>query len=578
MSEIASESIPAVPASDEYYDLGNFSRKITTASPDAQIWFNRGLTWAYSFNHAEAAYCFEQATIHDPSCAMAQWGLSFALGPSYNKPWEKFDPDDLKKSVYRSYHASRKANELATHSTPIERALIDAIQFRYQTDHTRTDLKGQNKAYVRAMELVYHESKDDVGTNDLDVAALYADSLMNLTPWSLWNLFTGKPNPLARTMDVKQVLETTFTQPGAIKHPGLLHLYIHYIEMSPTPEIGIAIADNLRDLVPDAGHMRHMPTHLDILVGDWQRSIASNHVATIADEKFFHRAGAFNFYTFYRMHNYHSLISSAMFAGQLNTALDAVTRMEATLPEEVLRIQSPPMADWLENFLTSRIHVMIRFGQWSDLITMDLPADKELYSVVTATAHYAKGVAFSATGQIPEAEAARNEFRKALDKVPESRIAYNSTCVQVLTVASKMLDGEIEYRRAEYESAFSSLSKAVALDDKLPYSEPWAWMQPTRHAYAALLLERGLVEDALAVYKADLGIDDTLIRAARHPNNVWALQGFYECLVRLGRVDEAGAVEPTVRLALDRASVTIKSSCFCRLDTSLAPDFTSCCD
>lgn len=343
-----------VLASNEYYDFGSFGRTITTTSTDAQIWFNRGLTWVYSFNHAEGAYCFQQALAHDPECAMAYWGLAYAVGPNYNKQWEKFDQGDLHTSVQRGYNAAREARKhAAVRATPLERALVDAIQSRFPTSEPAKDYPAVNRDYAAAMKTVYETYR-----RDLDVATLYADALMNMTPWALWDLFTGKPDPKAPTMEVKAVLERALAQEedGALRNPGLLHLYIHFVEMSPTPELGINAADHLRDLVPDAGHIHHMPTHLDILIGDWRRSISSNYKSTLADDKYFRKSGAKNFYTFYRLHDYHSLIYAAMFAGKSKVTFDAVTRMESTVPEEVLQIRSPPMADWLEQFMPIRLH------------------------------------------------------------------------------------------------------------------------------------------------------------------------------------------------------------------------------
>ncbi|KAJ5753992.1 uncharacterized protein N7511_008145 [Penicillium nucicola] len=561
-------TISAVPASDEYYDLGTFGHKITTSSADAQTWFNRGLTWVYSFNHVEGAYCFEQAISHDPACAMAYWGLAYAVGPNYNKPWEKFDQGDLHTCVKRGFAASREAKKHAVNANDVEKALIEAIQFRFPSNEPVKDYPAVNKGYAAAMKPVY-----DAFGRDLNIATLYADALMNMNPWALWNLFTGQANPKAPTMEVKAVLERALAQKedGAYYNPGLLHLYIHYIEMSPTPELGINPADQLRDLIPDAGHVRHMPTHLDILIGDWRRSISSNYKSTLADDKFFHKNGAKNFYTFYRMHNYHSLIYAAMFAGQSQTALDAVTRMEATLPEEVLRIESPPMADWLEQFVPTRLHVMVRFGMWEELKQKELPKDQELYAGTTATTHYARGLAFAATGDVATAKKEQELFRKAYGRVPKSRLSYNSTIVDVLKVAEAMLEGEIQYRCANFDAAFASLRTAIDIEDKLPYAEPWSWMQPVRHAYAALLMEQGHLEKAAQTYRADLGFDKSVIRPRRHPNNVWSLQGYHESLIRLGRMDEAAVIEPSVKLAVAVADIPIKASCFCRLDNSHAP-------
>ncbi|KAJ5362677.1 Tetratricopeptide-like helical [Penicillium brevicompactum] len=562
------ETVRAVPAGDDYYNLGDFGHKITTSSADAQVWFNRGLIWVYSFNHMEGAYCFEQAIAHDPACAMAYWGLAYAVGPNYNKPWESFDLGDLHASVKRGYNASREAKKYVANATPLEQALVEAIQFRFLTDQPAKDYPALNKNYADAMKVAY----DQFG-HDLDVATIYADSLMNMTPWALWDLFTRKANPEAPTMEVQRVLERALSQVdnGANRNPGLLHLYIHFIEMSPSPELGINAADHLRDLVPDAGHVRHMPTHLDILIGDWRRSIASNYQSTLADDKYFRKSGAKNFYTFYRMHDYHSLVYAAMFAGQSKVALDAVTRMELTVPEDVLRIPSPPMADWLEQFMSIRVHVLVRFGMWEELRQMELPEDKTLYAATTAAIHYGRAVAFAATSDVASARQEQKSFLEAWSKVPETRRAYNGTMVDVFKVAEKMLEGEIEYRCGNFDQAFEALRVAIDIEDRLPYSEPWSWMQPVRHAYAALLMEQGHLEEAAKSYRADLGLDNSVIRPRRHPNNVWSLQGYHECLIRLGRLDEAAVIEPSAKLALAVADIPIKASCFCRLDTSDAP-------
>src|SRR5687768_17844522 len=238
-----------------------------------------------------------------------------------------------------------------------------------------------------------------------------------------------------------------------------------------------------------------------------------------------------NFYTLYRAHNHHFRIYGAMFAGQSQVALDAAARLEAAVPEELLRVQSPPMADWLEGFLAMRVHVLIRFGRWDDVLALPFPADPELYCVTTAMLHYARGVALSATGATDGAEAERAGFRAAVDRVPGTRMLFNNTCHDILAIASAMLDGELAYRKGEYDTAFAALERSVELDDNLPYDEPWGWMQPTRHAYGALLLEQGRVEEAEAVYRADLGLDGTLPRPLQHPGNVWALHGFHECLL-----------------------------------------------
>jgi tetratricopeptide (TPR) repeat protein len=223
------------------------------------------------------------------------------------------------------------------------------------------------------------------------------------------------------------------------------------------------------------------------------------------------------------------------------------------------------MADWLESFVPMRLHVLVRFGLWEEIIAEPLPQDPELYSVATALTHYAKGVAHAASSHVEEAERERENFGAALVHVPKTRYLFNNQALDILAVAAAMLDGEIEYRKGNNDAAWVNLRRAIELDDTLPYDEPWGWMQPTRHAYGALLLEQGEVESAATVYAADLGLDDTLARACQHPNNVWSLHGYHECLLRLGRTDEAAQLKPQLDRALAAADVLIKSSCFCRM-------------
>lgn len=548
-----------------YFDLGSHGRPVTTTSPEAQEWFDRGLNWTYAFNHEEAVRCFEAAAAADPGCAMADWGVAYALGPNYNKPWEAFDERELGRSAERAHAAVRRAHAKAAGAAPVERALIDALRARYPRAGApdAEDRPVWNAAYADSMRAVRESAPDD-----LDVAALYADALMNLTPWRLWDIRTGSPAPGSRTTEARAVLERAVGTEEGARHPGLLHLYIHLMEMSPTPETALPAADRLRGLVPDAGHLQHMPSHLEAVCGDYRRVVSDNTAAITADEKFRATAGAMNFYTLYRCHNYHFKIYGAMFLGRFRDALETAERLEAAVPEQLLRVTSPPMADWLEGFLAMRVHVLVRFGRWDDILELPMPADTRLYCVTTAMLRYARGVALSATGRTGEAETERELFRAAAARVPESRTLFNNTCTDILAIAARMLDGELAYRKGEYETAFAALRQSIALDDGLPYDEPWGWMQPTRHAYGALLLEQGLVAEAEAVYRADLGLDDTLPRPLQHPGNVWALHGLHECLSRLGKDGEARLVARQLKVAAALADVPVEASCCCRLETA----------
>ncbi|MGW4870554.1 hypothetical protein [Streptomyces chartreusis] len=547
----------------EYYDLGTHTRSVTTSSAQAQLWFDRGLVWTYAFHHEEAVACFEAAAAADPDCAMAHWGIAYALGPNYNKPWEFFDDQDLARTVDRTHAAVELAHGKAADATPIEQALIAALRARYPQAKAVADCSVWNAPYADSMRAAYELAPDD-----LDVATLYADALMNLTPWQLWDLRTGEAAEGARTLEAKAVLDRALATAAGRDHPGVVHMYIHLMEMSPTPEAALTVADRLRGLVPDAGHLNHMPSHLEVLCGDYRRVVSDNTAAITVDEKYHARAGAMNFYTLYRSHNYHFKIYGAMFLGQSEVALETAAQLEASIPEDLLRVPSPPMADWLEGFLAMRVHVLIRFGRWDDILALPLPADPELHCTTTAMIHYARGVALSATHRVPEAEAERDLFRAAVARVPETRMLFNNTCHDILAIASAMLDGELEYRKGHHNAAFAALERSIELDDNLPYDEPWGWMQPTRHAYGALLLEQGRVEEAEAVYRADLGLDGTLPRPLQHPGNVWSLHGLHECLMRLGRTGEAQMMAQQLRLAAALADVPIEASCFCRLDTT----------
>ncbi|KAI1822225.1 TPR domain protein [Xylaria intraflava] len=550
---------------DKYYDLGLYRRSVSTSNSEALEWFNRGLIWSYAFNHEESAQCFERAIEKDKSCCMAYWGLAYSLGPNYNKPWEFFDATELDSTVRRTHDAVAQAGSLAAahDASPVEKALIKALQSRYPDKHANKDCSVWNEGYADAMREVYGQFGDD-----FDVAALYADALMNLTPWQLWDLTSGNPALGAHTLEAKAILEKAMSRDGGSHHPGLLHLYIHLMEMSATPETAMDAANTLRGLVPHAGHLNHMPTHIDVLVGDYQAAIDSNQAAILADEIFFTHEDPLKFYTLYRAHNLHFRIYAAMFAAQSAVALETVAQLEAVLPEELLRVESPPMADWLEGFLAMRVHVLIRFGRWQEIIDLPLPSDPSLYSATTAMTHYAKGVALAATSKVAEAEEQRRLFAKAYSTVPTSRMLFNNKCADILQVAEAMLDGELEYRRGKYEAAFAHLREAKRLSYALPYDEPWGWMQPPSHALGALLMEQGRFEEALAIYEEDLGYGGSLPRALQHPKNVWALHGLYECLSKLGHSEKAKTTKEQLDIAARNADIPIKSSCFCRLQTT----------
>ena len=544
---------------DYPYDLGPYSRKITTASPEAQRWFNRGLNWCFGYHHEEAIACFEKALASDPNCAMAHWGVAYGVGPNYNYPWVLHDPAGKAAALARAYDSSRAALALAGRVTKAERTLIEALATRYPQRDPIDDQHPWDRAFADAMRAAHLAQ-----TRDLDIRAVYAEAVLNCTPWQMWNVRTGEPTPGANTLEIQETLESAFRMiPGAMNHPGLLHLHVHLMEMSPTPEAALLTGDRLRELAPDMGHLVHMPTHIDIQCGHYRDTTHWNQKAIIADRKYYDRAGPLNFYTGYRIHNYHFAAYGAMHLGQFAPALAAVDEMITTMPEDLLRIPSPPMADFFESYVSVRQHVLIRFGKWHDIIAQLLPADPALYCNTTAMMHYAKGVAHAALGDVPAAEAEQALFRAAAQRVPKSRYMHNVSCQKTLAIAEEMLEGEIAYRRGEHDAAFTHLRAAIALEDDLPYDEPWGWMQPVRHALGALLLEQGRVAEAEATYREDLGLAGTLPRAQTHPDNLWALRGLLDCLQARGETTESVIIRQRLTYAAARADTDVTVSCFC---------------
>ena len=543
-----------------YFDLGHYSRKVTTSSAEAQLWFDRGLNWLFGFNHVEAIKCFKKALEYDEQCAMAYWGISYASGPNYNLPWNRYDPLGRQQALAASCDAMQAALAHAAKATPVERALIGALPARYPQRVAIEDMTPWDRAYTKEMRKVF-----DAFPDDLDIRSVYAESIMNETPWQMWDLRSGKVAVDANTEECRTVLEQAFDDvPASWNHPGLLHLYVHLMEMSPFPERALRAGDRLREIMPDSGHLIHMPTHLDVLCGHYNDVLIYNQKALATDRKFLAYSDSPGIYLAYVIHDFHFAIYGATFLGQYKPAIVLADELITRIPEAVLRIETPPMADFLESYLTIRQHVLVRFGKWREIIAQDLPADRDLYCSNVAMMHYAKAIAHSALGNVTEAEAEKVSFMAAKARVPKSRRMHNNIVVDLLGVAEAMLKGELEYRKGNYDAAFAYLRKSVELSDSLLYDEPWGWMQPTRHALGALLLEQGRIEEAEAVYRSDLGLDGKLSRACQHPDNLWSLHGLHECLVRRGEKAETALIKQRLDLAQARADVPIKSSCFCR--------------
>ena len=543
----------------DYYDLGDHTYPVTTSSAEAQLWFDRGLLWTFGYNHAEAVSCFEKAIAADPGCAMAHWGIGYAAGPNYNMPWNRFDDANRAMALKSGHDASRAALDRVGSVSEWEAALIRALPARYPQTELADNMRDWDRDFADAMRDAFAAHR-----GNLEIRAVFAEALLNITPWKMWDLKTGKPAEGAFTEEARAVLEEAMeTQPAAMRHPGLLHLYVHLMEMSPFPEKALKAADVLRTLVPDSGHLVHMPTHIDVLCGNYRDVVYWNQQAARADRKYWERNGPFNIYSGYRLHNYHFAIYGAMFEGQIEPALAAVREAAETVPDEMIRVESPPMADYFESYLGFEPHVLVRFGKWREAATLELPEDQALYCTHTANVHYARGVANAALGNVETAEAEERAFHAAKARVPETRLLHNNRVVDLLEIAAEMLRGEILYRKGDYDEAFAALRRSVALDDALPYDEPWGWMQPARHALGALLFEQKRIEEAEAVFREDLGLGGGLSRASIHPDNVWSLKGLHDCLEARGDTGEIVHIRQKLDLANARADRQVAASCFC---------------
>ena len=552
---------------DPYFPLGPYARSIATRSDEAQLWFNRGLNWCYAFHHKEAVRCFEKTVALDPDCAMGYWGIAYATGPYYNIPWDKMSPTGRPLAIATCHENARGAVERAAtgDATAVEKALCGALARRFQASAADDPeiLCQWDDDYADAMREVYRDYSEDY-----DVCALTAEALMVRTPWKLWDLQNRVPAEGTDTLEAIEIVETALARierNNDAQHPGLLHFYIHIMEMSPEPERALDACDKLRPLVPGSGHLIHMPSHVYVLCGQYEKTIASNIEAAAADEKYLEYDGELGIYYVYLLHNIHFQLYGAFFSGQYEPAIRAANQMQATVRPEYLLSDHAFLVNYLEAFYGMKAHVLIRFGKWQEILDEPLPEDSELFCVTYAIWQYAKGIAHAVLGNIDEALAQQCLLRDAVAALPPDRIVFQNDTRDILAVAGPMLAGELEYRRGNYDVAFANLRKAVALYDTLNYSEPWSWMMPPRHALGALLLEQGHVDEAATVYRADLGLDDTLVRPSQHPNNIWSLVGYAECCERLGDRKALEAIRPELEKARKIADGSINVSCFCRI-------------
>lgn len=506
--------------------------KISTSNPEAQAYFNQGLMLAYGFNHAEAARSFFEAIRLDSTCAMAYWGFAYVLGPNYNGGME---PDNLR----RAWEAVTKAQKLAAGCTPKENALIGALATRY-TKESPADRAPLDVAYAGAMEKVYNQYPSDP-----DIGALYAEARMDLHPWDLYEKKTKVPKPW--TPALLTTLENLLKKNP--KHPGAHHFYIHALESSATPEKAMASAVLLDSLVPGAGHLLHMPSHIYINTGDYHLGSLSNIRAVKADSSYTttcHAQGAYPLAYF--PHNYHFLAATATLEGNWELAWMAARKVQEHTAREVMR-----MPGWgtLQHYYTIPYYIAAKFSMWDSILSLPRPADDLVYP--RAIWHYARGMAFLGKHDLARAQEEMNSLAPlAADTSLVHLTVWNiNTTSELARIASKVLAAGLAAQHKQLDKSAALLREAVALEDNLNYNEPPDWFFSIRHHLGAVLLKAGKNAEAESIYRQDL---------QTWKKNGWALAGLYNSLMGQKNTREAQAVKSAFDQSWRYADVKITKS------------------
>ena len=484
--------------------MGKHVHPITTSDPDAQRYFNQGLVIDFAFNHAESARSFRAAQRLDPDCAMCYWGEALALGPNINvtSNGKVVMSDDDRTTAFA---AIQKAVALKDTVSEAERDYIEALATRYDGD-TSTDRDPLDHAYVDAMRKLHHKYPEDN-----DVASLFAESMMNTMPWDYW-LDPEKPKPL--TEEVLAALEGVLESNP--EHPLAIHLYIHAVEASSRPNRAEAPADTLRDLVPGAGHLVHMPSHIYWRVGRYADASEANITAAAVDEAYIAACNAQGFYpALYYPHNIHFLWAASSMEGRSAIAIEAARKVAENVRIEM--IEEFPMVEF---FHTIPLLALTQFGRWDEILAQPAPPANLEYS--RAIWHYVRATAYAQQGDL---DAARAEHAKLVPLRDETDVVFLDSiyypATMLLTIADALVQGEIAMGEERHDEAIAHFRLAVETQDELPYTEPPFWYYPTRHTLGKALLTAGDAAGAEEVYRADL---------EQYPRNGWALYGLIQAL------------------------------------------------
>ena len=512
-------------------NLGPYHRAITTTSPRAQAYFDQGLRLVYGFNHYEAQAAFREAARLDPACAMCAWGIALTYGSNYNSPTDA----ERERGALAAVTQARAL--AAAGGNDRERAIIGALASRHSAS-PGADRAALDRAYADAMREVSRRFPDD-----LDAATLYADALMNLRPWSLWTP-DGAPQP--GTQEIVTTLERVLAADSM--HPGANHLYVHAVEASPDPRRAEAAADRLQTLMPGAGHMVHMPSHIYYRVGRYADARSTNIRAVAADRAYFKRSQPSPIYRgMYYPHNLDFVWHAASMEGRGDECVRAAREFAAEVPAAMV-LEMPDM----ETAPAAPLVALARFARWDEILAQPAPPEKMLY--VTGVWRYTRGLAFIAKGRRAEATRELEELRAVERSVPAERtLAFFFRMTDLLALASRTLAGEIALRDGDPATAVGYLAEAVRLQDQHWFTEPPPWYYPVRQSLGVALLQAGRPAEAEAVYREDL---------RWNPENGWSLFGLAQSLRAQGKTADADAVDVRFRRAWARADVALTSSRF----------------
>lgn len=510
-------------------NLGNLHFPISTADERVQAFFDQGVKLSYAFNHAEGHRSFMEAARLDPNSAMPYWGQAFALGPNINDPL----PDDERKNKINE--AMVKARRLASKANPKEKALIEALSTRYSEDLTK-DAAELNMDYMKAMTKVVQRFPEDA-----NIQILYAASVMNTVPWNYWDK-DGNPSPNIK--EAKAALESAMELEP--ENPGGHHYYIHMVEL-PYPDMGVASADKLVTLMPGAGHIVHMPSHIYIRVGRYLDAVKVNQAAILADEDYIAQCFSQGLYPLaYYPHNIHFLWSSASLLGASDIAIDAAKKTAEKVPVgEFLEIP------FLQDFASTPMLAYTRFGKWNEILTIPAPSPEIKH--LNLIRHYARGIAFIRKGNVKEAQEELDAIA-TLKKDPELETLVataNNASIHSANIAYEVVAGELSVLKGDISKAITHLENAVVYEDGLTYTEPAAWHIPTRQNLGAVLMSAEKFEAAEKIFKEDLNI----LR-----QNGWSLMGLHNSLKAQGKLQEAQEIKQEFEKAWEHADITINTS------------------